>query len=80
MLEAKYYHRYHYSDLFFISLKYYHPIVIGLIAINVQPNPVQFVQMNSEYWAVPIQREADPLHHEGVSNAKYMVKIYIILF
>ena len=34
--------------------------------------------MNSEYWAVPIQREADPLHHEGVSNAKYMGKIYII--
>ena len=30
--------------------------------------------MNSEYWAVPIQREADPLHHEGVSNAKYMGK------
>ena len=28
--------------------------------------------MNSEYWTVPIQREADPLHHEGVSNAKYM--------
>ena len=35
--------------------------------------------MNSEYWTVPIQREADPLHHEGVSNAKYMGKIYIIL-
>ena len=35
--------------------------------------------MNSEYWTVPIQREADPLHHEGVSNAKYMGKIYIMI-
>ena len=40
---------------------------INVIAINVQPNPVQFVQMNTEYWVVPIQN-TDPLHHEGVIN------------
>ena len=40
---------------------------IDAIAINVQPNPVQFVQMNTEYWVVPIQN-TDPLHHEGVIN------------
>ena len=38
---------------------------IYTLAINVQPNPVQFVQMNTEYWVVPIQH-TDPLHHEGV--------------
>ena len=38
---------------------------IDFLAINVQPNPVQFVQMNTEYWVVPIQN-TDPLHHEGV--------------
>ena len=37
-----------------------------ILAINVQPNPVQFVQMNTEYWVVPIQN-TDPLHHEGVN-------------
>ena len=40
---------------------------IDAIAINVQPNPVQFVQMNTEYWVVPIQN-TDPLHHEGVTT------------
>ena len=42
-------------------------LLIDTIAINVQPNPIQFVQMNTEYWVVPIQN-TDPLHHEGVIN------------
>ena len=46
---------------------------IDTLAINVQPNPVQFVQMNTEYWVVPIQN-TDPLHHEGVITLINSVK------
>ena len=47
---------------------------IDTLAINVQPNPVQFVQMNTEYWVVPIQN-TDPLHHEGVISLINSVEI-----
>ena len=34
--------------------------------------------MNTEYWVVPIQREADPIHHSGVykDNIVYVKRKY----